>query len=113
MSSFRVWEGSAAQLRGELGLDDTIVHPKILAAGYELDVRSTAIRRGSCMAGGRVFVDGRATQEQQAFDLAHELGHFALDRYNEEQSEQGASYVAGALLLPRRPLTSTLRLYGW
>lgn len=110
--SFRSWEANAAQLRAELGLDDVVVHPKILASRYELDVLGAG-RRESCIAGGRILVDAGATHEQQAFDLAHELGHFALDRYNDEQSERGASYIAGALLLPRRSLRVALVKFGW
>ena len=110
--SFRSWEANAAQLRSEVGLDDVVVHPKILASRYELDVRRTG-RRGSCIAGDRVLVDGGATPEQQAFDLAHELGHFALERYNDEQSERGANYIAGALLLPRRSMRVALVKFGW
>jgi hypothetical protein len=110
--SFRSWEANAAQLRAELGLEDAIVHPKILASRYELDVRGGG-RHSSCIAGGRIVVDASAGPEQQAFDLAHELGHFALGRYNDEQSERGASYIAGALLLPRRPMRVALVKFGW
>ncbi len=110
--SFRSWEADAAQLRAEVGLDDVVVHPKILASRYELDVRGAG-RRGSCISGDRVLVDAGAPAEQQAFDLAHELGHFAIARYRGEQSERGASYIAGALLLPRRPMTAALVRFGW
>ncbi len=112
MCSYRVWEADAAQLRAELGLEDTIIHPKILASRYELRVETRAARRSSCWDGSLILIDARATPEQQAFDLAHELGHFALDRYGSEQSERAASYVGGALLMPRRPFSAAVRSHG-
>ncbi len=109
--SYRVWEACAEQLRGELAVDDRHMHPRILVAKCGLGLVE-GIRKTACWTGGVIVVDGTARPSRQAGRMVHELGHFTLDRYNEEQSERGASAVGAAILVPRRALDSALKRRG-
>lgn len=109
---FREWEGCAEQLRAETRADDRQVHPRLLVATCGLALVGTRGIAG-CWLGRRVYYDHTARPERQTGTIAHELGHFALDRYNEEQSERGAAYTGAAILVPRRAIDGVLRRVGW
>lgn len=102
------WEGAAAEL-----LDATCTTAPVdvleLAALCGLEVRPG---RG-CTEGRAIFVDLRARPERLQGQVAHELGHLALERAGIEQSERGATYVGGALRLPRREMLRDLRETAW
>ncbi len=50
---------------------------------------------------------------RQHMRIAHELGHFALERHGLDDTEDGARYVGGALLLPRRAMHRDLVETAW
>jgi hypothetical protein len=107
------WEGAAAEL-----LDATCTTAPVnvldLAAACGLDVQYWA-RAGAKtdLDAATVWVESRARPERLQGLVAHELGHVALDRAGLEQSERGATYVGGALRLPRREMLRDLRETAW
>jgi hypothetical protein len=60
-----------------------------------------------------ICVNPRMRQARQHMRIAHELGHFALERHGLPDSERGASYVGGALLLPRREMMRDISRTAW
>lgn len=109
------WEGAAAALLEDVGADDQALDPRAIAYACGLRLLPTMDRSGlgACMVGTVIRYPAAARPVRQAGVVAHELGHFALDRAGEEQSEQGAAYVGAALLVPRRALDRELRRHGW
>jgi hypothetical protein len=105
------WEGAAAEL-----LDATCTTAPVdameLAAACGLEVR-TRPRAGAVLDGAMIWVEERARPERFQGLIAHELGHVALDRSRLPQSERGATYVGGALRLPRREMLRDLRETAW
>lgn len=105
------WEGAAAEL-----LDATCTTAPVdmfrLAAACGIQVRAGK-RSRICLEDGVAHVDLAARAVRQQGLLAHELGHFALERSGLPQCEQGARYIAGALRLPRREFDRDLRRVGW
>ncbi len=105
------WEGAAAEL-----LDATCTTAPVdaleLAAACGLEVR-TRPRAGAVLDGSVLWVEERARPERFQGLIAHELGHVALDRSRLPQSERGATYVGGALRLPRREMLRDLRETAW
>lgn len=108
------WEGAAAEL-----LDATCssgpVDMRRLASACRFDLRGwrctdAAQLRGSTRS---IVVDEHARHERQQGLIAHELGHFALQRSALAQSERAASYVAGALRYPRREALIDFRSTRW
>lgn len=61
---------------------------------------------------GIIFVDVRARAERVQGTVAHELGHFALDRAGEADSEDAASYIGAALIAPRPIVAGHVRHAG-
>lgn len=55
----------------------------------------------------------RARFVRQHGVVAHELGHWALARADEEDCEDSARYLAGALMLPRVPFLRDLAETDW
>lgn len=108
------WEGIAADILGETGCDDGLaVDAFELAACCGLDVRTW--RRPLAMldrVDRTIWVSDRVRRERQHMSVAHELGHWALTRAGEPDSEDGARWIGGALMLPRRVLDRDLRS-GW
>ncbi len=109
------WEGVAAGLLEEAGADDEAMDPRALASacGLRLVPVMDSAGGGACTRGKLIRFPAAARAVRQAGTIAHELGHVALDRYDEEQSEPGAAYVGAALLVPRRALDRALRRHGW
>ncbi len=105
------WEGAAAEL-----LDATCTAAPVdvltLAGACGLEVRARP-RAGAVLEGTVIWVEERARPERLQGLVAHELGHVALDRARLEQSERGATYVGGALRLPRREMLRDLRETAW
>lgn len=107
---WETWEGVGASLLDEVELDGA-VDALELAALCGVPVRA---RCGpSALVGGEVLVDLRGDPRRVQRDVAHELGHWALRRAGEDDSERGADYVAGALLMPRRAFRCALIASGW
>lgn len=108
------WEGTAEAFLRAVGIDVEHRDPRLIAVAYELELVPSLDRSGraSCMRGERVRVPVLAHPQRQAGVIAHELGHVALERHGEEQSEEGAGYVGAAILVPRRALLRALTCHG-
>lgn len=104
------WEGIAADL-----LDATSITAPVdaflLAHRCNIEVRGGT--RLSRREGNVVYIDATTRRVRTHGVLAHEIGHFALERAGEPDDEPGARYLAGALMLPRRDFDRDLRQCGW
>jgi hypothetical protein len=102
------WEAVARAVHEGTGLDDPPVDALELAAMCGLQLSPWA-RAHAAFDGSTVFFprDARATRQHGA--VAHEVAHFALDWCGEENTEDAANYIGGALLLPRCALDADLR----
>jgi Zn-dependent peptidase ImmA (M78 family) len=77
-------------------------------------LRVVAGARGSArLIDSCIEVDTTVRIERQHGLVAHELGHWALRRAGELDTEQAASYVGAALLLPRRQFLRDLSTTRW
>lgn len=112
------WGGDAEILEGiaEEILDATSTTPPVdafaLAAACDFELRfggvpEAQIRRST------ICVNPRMRPARQHMRIAHELGHFALERHGLPDSERDASYVGGALLLPRREMIRDITRTAW
>lgn len=107
------WEGAAEELLAAT-CTSTPVDTLALASACGLHVLSGALHDATLYRHERVVrVDARARPERLQGLVAHELGHFALERSRLPQSERGATYVGGALRLPRREMLRDLRETVW
>lgn len=96
-----IWEGVAADALEATGCDDAYVDAFELADCCGLRVvRAYAAR--ARLHGRTVYVDTTARIVRQHGLVAHEVGHFLLLRAREDNTERGANYLSGALMLPRR-----------
>lgn len=102
------WEGVAAEILSETGCDDPPVDALELADCCGVAVVEVA-GVGGALSRDTIFV-GRAVRRVRKHGLvAHELGHWALRRGGEDDTEDGARFLAGAFLLPRQPFDRDLR----
>lgn len=103
-------EGIAQELL-DVALIEAPVDAMDLAACCGLDVRLSEVR-DALLYDGTIYVSRRARVSRVHLLVAHELGHWALARAGEADSERDADYLAGALLVPRLALERDLRS-GW
>jgi hypothetical protein len=102
-------EGIAAELLSAVGLDDAPGDAFALAELCGLTVVSGA-GRGARREGDVVYVDSKARRTRQHGLVAHEIGHWALERVGENpHDEPAARFLSGALLVPRRRFDRDLR----
>jgi hypothetical protein len=105
------WEGAAAELL-DVTCTTAPVDALTLASACGLEVRQRR-RAGAQLDENVLWVEEGARPERLQGLVAHELGHLVLDRASLEQSERGATYVGGALRLPRREMLRDLRETAW
>jgi hypothetical protein len=105
MDRLCAWEGVAADVLAETGCEEPPVD------GFELaDLCGFEVRHGRTRRDGNViYIDTGARRTRQHGSIAHELGHAMLVRGGEDNTEDGARYLAGALLVPRRHFDRQLR----
>jgi hypothetical protein len=86
-----------------------------LAARCGLQLRAMPGASGSIdLEAGVIRYPSRARLVRQHGVVAHELGHWALWRAEEDHTtEWAARYLAGALLLPRRAFTADAQATDW
>lgn len=114
MNGHETLEGIARDL-----LDATCTEPPVcafsLAAACGFAVRPGQVQ-GALIDGdgGCIYLSPHVTRpERQHSLLGHELGHWLLWRNGLDDTEAAATYLAGALLVPRVALDRTLRRDGW
>ena len=103
-------EGIAQELL-DVSLMEAPVDALELAACCGLDVRLSEVR-DALLYDGTIYVSRRARISRVHLLVAHELGHWALARAGQADSERDADYLAGAFLVPRLALERDLRS-GW
>lgn len=92
--------------------EDPPVDALELAACCGLEIVHSDVH-GALLYGDAIYVSRRVSIRLLHFVVAHEIGHWALRRDGlPMDDEQGADYLAGALLVPRRSLLRELRA-GW
>lgn len=105
-------EGIAGDLLATSLCEDTPpVDAFELAACCQLEVRLSDVK-DALLYGDTIYLSRRASIHQVHKLVAHEIGHWAQRRDGAEDTEEGADYLAGALLVPRAPLLRALR-GGW
>lgn len=105
-------EGIARNLlESSLCGEDGPVDAYELAAACGLHVEHSDLR-GAVLMGDTIYLGRRTPAAQVHLRIAHEVGHWALERDGQEQSEAAADYLAAALLVPREQLDRALRR-GW
>lgn len=106
------WEGAAAR-----ALDEACVGAPVsafdVAHGLGLAVEAWSGAGAALDLAARVIrVNPRVRTVRRHGLIAHEVGHYALIRERCD-SEEGARYLSGALLLPRRDFDADLRHTAW
>lgn len=113
-TAWELWEGVARN-----ALEEARATPPVsafwLARAHGFEVRPWA------SAGARlderegvIYVTPRARPQRRHGLVAHELGHHLLRlEHRLEDSEDGARYLTGALLLPREPFGRDLTRTAW
>lgn len=105
------WEGIARDVLEGTFCEDPPVDAFELAACCGLGIQS---RGGPASIFGDVIrVDMRMRKTRQHGQVAHEIGHWALRRAQAENTEDGARYIAGALMLPWLAFGRDLRETSW
>lgn len=108
---WRAWEGVAGGVLAATGCDDPPRDAWVLASAFGVDVRP---RVGPArLVGDTIFVDLRGRESRQQWQIAHELGHWALRHAGEHDSERAADYVGAALLLPRHRFQRDMVVASW
>jgi hypothetical protein len=106
-------EGIAIGILREIGDPEPPISAFVLAELLGLRVDHESRITGARLVGRTIYLNQRASLERQHWLVAHELGHFALHRAGELQSERGADNIANALMLPRREFIADLRRTQW
>lgn len=108
------WEGLAVELGEETGCDDPPVDAFELADCAEFEVRAAQSGLSRLDLEERVIrVDLDQRPERVHMSIAHELGHWLLKRAGSPDSEWGAKYIGGALMMPRTPFGRHLTRTAW
>ncbi|MBZ0121081.1 MAG: ImmA/IrrE family metallo-endopeptidase [Sandaracinaceae bacterium] len=105
------WEGAAEELLDGARLSAPIDAFKV-ARACELDVVPYS-GPDARLEGHVIRLNTRMRETRQHFRILHEIAHLALARHRMEDSEDGANWVAGALLLPRRAFGRDLAKTAW
>lgn len=101
------WEGVV----GWLGSGE----PQSIARAHGIRIIRVPYQR---VDGMLAWVDGvptigvRASARDPRWTVAHELGHYGLLRCGVENTEDGANYIAGAILMPSIEFRERLRQVG-
>lgn len=107
------WEATARDLLDVTGLDSPPQDAFRLAHACGLTLVPGGGAGGS-LDGDTLTYPARARSTRQHGVIAHEVGHWLLARGGEDaRTETGASYVGGALMLPRRAFDRDLASTAW
>lgn len=114
MNLIAEWEGVAAEAGDETGNDDPPVSALVYAKCCELDLEPWSSRGAQLDEAARIIrYNPRARNEQIHRDVAHEVGHYLQRRAGLPDLEEGARYIGGALLMPRRVMNVEIPRVAW
>lgn len=111
-------EGEAQALLASLGAGDDVLHPaeiaeRLLGRGCVRVVHASALTRTGELARvrdkWRIYVRSRASEQQQRFAVAHEIGHALLGT---DAEESACDLFAACVLMPRRPFARAVSTLG-
>ncbi|HEU4427818.1 MAG TPA: ImmA/IrrE family metallo-endopeptidase [Myxococcota bacterium] len=109
-SPWEEWEGAAAEV-----IDSTCTSAPVdgfrLAKACGFEVRLHAGRNET--RGEIIYINCRMRPQRQHGRLGHELGHYALARHEIPDSEEGARWAGGAMLMPRREADRDITRFAW
>jgi hypothetical protein len=113
-------ESLARELRRLAGLDgdQVVLAPRIVEGVLGVPVRvAPTLSTAACLAheNGRFEILIREVTPDTNFDIAHELGHYALKeigRYVGPEEERYANQIAAILLAPQEVVRHACRAYG-
>jgi hypothetical protein len=107
------WEGLADSHHDFVGLDDPPVNALEQAVALGLTIRLGGQR--PCVLGSTLYLPKSygLNEAHTHGTVAHECGHKLLQYAGEEDCEDGASYLAGALMLPRRGFDRDVSRMAW
>lgn len=112
MEDLARWEGIATAALDEASVGAP-VSAFALADGLGLEVIAWSGAGAELDFANRVIhVNPRARRERRHGLVAHEVGHYVLRRARDD-SEDGARFMSGALLLPRYDFDRDLRRTAW
>jgi hypothetical protein len=105
-------EGVALGVLQDLGDPDPPMNAFSLANALGLKVVETGVRTAR-LVGDTILLSAKARPVRQHGLIAHELGHWALMQVGQQDTEDSASYVGAALMLPQRHFSADLKATGW
>lgn len=114
MDGHETWEGIAREIL-DASCTSAPVSAFELAAACGFTVRPWQ-GQGALIDrdGGTIYLSPFVTRPERQHELvAHELGHWLLWQHGLDDDELAATYIAGALLVPRAELDRALRRDGW
>jgi hypothetical protein len=105
------WEGAADEVITAT-CTSSPVDSFALAAACGFVVRAHAGSDAE-LRDGEILFNPEMRSQRQHMRIAHELGHFALARHRIADTEHGARWTGGAMLLPRRDFDRDLTRTAW
>jgi hypothetical protein len=103
------WEGVARDLLERANAEDPPVDAFDLADCWDFSIEVGARGADVDLEKRLIRLTTHARRERQHMLVAHELGHFGLWRAGMANTEDGARYIGGAIMLPRRRFDRDLR----
>jgi hypothetical protein len=107
------WEASALALRREFCLSGPPVNAFEIAEVCGLKLVPSLERRSSLSPQGELRYPTSEYRVRQQGIVAHQMGHWTLRWLGEKDSDRGAHWVAGALMLPKLHFDRDLWTTSW
>lgn len=108
-----LYESVAAEVLDEVHASAPVDVLDVAAAhGFRLRP-SSGLPGGAALEGNVIRLNPRLRSTRIQGVVGHELGHWALQRAREPDTEEAASAVGGAIQLPRRAFDADLRATAW
>lgn len=111
--AWQEWEGVAREYHEATGVDDPPVDAFLAARRARLRVEYSVGPSALDIERRVIRVNPRQHPRHVQIDIAHELGHYLLDRAGAANTEPAAKYLSGALLGPRRHVDRDISARGW
>jgi Zn-dependent peptidase ImmA (M78 family) len=113
LAEWQEWEGVAREFQNSTGVDDPPVDARMVARRAKLEIRYAIGPSKLDIAKREITVNPRQHPTHVQIDIAHEAGHFLLDRAGLPNVELGAKYLSGALLGPHRCFDREVDSQNW